>query len=97
MLFHAEIASRDPVEPFDIDDIARGLTEKMVRRHPHVFAGEVAETPEQVLVLWNAAKAAEEFSLLAAAKKYDQQLRDAAQCIADDLDAAGAPHDFNEE
>jgi XTP/dITP diphosphohydrolase len=31
----------------------------MVRRHPHVFAGETAETPEQVLVLWNAAKAAE--------------------------------------
>ncbi len=59
VLFHAEIASRDPVEPFDIDDVARGLTEKMVRRHPHVFAGEVAETPEQVLVLWNAAKAVE--------------------------------------
>ena len=59
VLFHAEIASRDPDDPFDIDDVARGLTEKMVRRHPHVFAGEVAETPEQVLVLWNAAKAAE--------------------------------------
>jgi XTP/dITP diphosphohydrolase len=59
VLFHAEIASRDPDDPFDIDDVARGLTEKMVRRHPHVFAGEVAETPEQVLVFWNAAKAAE--------------------------------------
>ena len=59
VLFHAEIASRDAEEPFDIDDVARALTEKMVRRHPHVFAGEVAETPEQVLVLWNAAKAAE--------------------------------------
>lgn len=59
VLFHAEIASRDAEDPFDIDDVARGLTAKMVRRHPHVFAGEVAETPEQVLVLWNAAKAAE--------------------------------------
>ena len=59
VLFHAEIASLDPDDPFDIDDVARGLTDKMVRRHPHVFAGEVAETPEQVLVLWNAAKAAE--------------------------------------
>lgn len=59
VLFHAEIASRDADDPFDIDDVARGLTEKMVRRHPHVFAGETAETPEQVLVLWNAAKAAE--------------------------------------
>ena len=59
VLFHAEIASRDEDDPFDIDDVARGLTGKMVRRHPHVFAGETAETPEQVLVLWNAAKARE--------------------------------------
>jgi XTP/dITP diphosphohydrolase len=59
VLFHAEIASRDEDAPFDIDDVARGLTEKMVRRHPHVFAGAVARTPEEVLVHWNAAKAAE--------------------------------------
>lgn len=62
VLFHAEIASRDPDAPFDIDDVARGLTEKMVRRHPHVFAGEVARTPEEVLIHWNAAKAAEKRS-----------------------------------
>ena len=59
VLLHAEIASRDAEDPFDIDDVARGLTEKMVRRHPHVFAGAVANTPEEVLVHWNAAKAAE--------------------------------------
>jgi XTP/dITP diphosphohydrolase len=59
VLFHAEIASRDAESPFDIDDVARGLTEKMVRRHPHVFAGAVANTPEEVLVHWNAAKALE--------------------------------------
>ena len=59
VLFHAEIASRDPDDPFDIDDVARGLTEKMVRRHPHVFGDAVATTPEEVLVHWNAAKAAE--------------------------------------
>ncbi len=59
VLFHAEIASRDPDEPFDIDDVARGLSEKMVRRHPHVFGDAVANTPEEVLVHWNAAKALE--------------------------------------
>ena len=59
VLFHAAIAAQDPEDPFDIDDVARTLTEKMVRRHPHVFADEVAETPEQVLIHWNAAKAAE--------------------------------------
>lgn len=59
VLFHAAIAAQDPDDPFDIDDVAATLTEKMVRRHPHVFAGEVASTPEEVLVHWNAAKAAE--------------------------------------
>ncbi len=59
VLFHAEIASRAETDAFDIDDVARGLTEKMVRRHPHVFAGKAARTPDEVLVLWNAAKAAE--------------------------------------
>ncbi|MGC5222876.1 MazG family protein [Micromonospora sp. DT81.3] len=59
VLFHAEIASRDEIEPFDIQDVAAGLTEKMVRRHPHVFGDAAARTPEEVLVHWNAAKAAE--------------------------------------
>ncbi|GAA3928826.1 MazG nucleotide pyrophosphohydrolase domain-containing protein [Microbacterium soli] len=59
VLFHSAVAAQDPDDPFDIDDVARGLAEKMVRRHPHVFAGAVATTPEEVLVHWNAAKAAE--------------------------------------
>ncbi|MGF6821758.1 XTP/dITP diphosphohydrolase [Microbacterium sp. ZKA21] len=59
VLFHSAIAAQDPDDPFDIDDVARTLTEKMVRRHPHVFANAVATTPEEVLVHWNAAKAAE--------------------------------------
>jgi XTP/dITP diphosphohydrolase len=59
VLFHAEIASRDAEAPFDIGDVAADLTRKMVRRHPHVFAGEIADTPERVLELWSAAKAAE--------------------------------------
>ncbi|MFI8631605.1 MazG family protein [Microbacterium sp. NPDC077663] len=59
VLFHAEIASRDEADPFDIDDVAAALAEKMVRRHPHVFGDAVATTPEEVLVHWNAAKAAE--------------------------------------
>jgi XTP/dITP diphosphohydrolase len=59
VLFHAAIASQDPDDPFDIDDVAATLNEKMVRRHPHVFGDEVASTPEEVLVHWNAAKAAE--------------------------------------
>lgn len=59
VLFHSAIAAQDPDDAFDVDDVAAGLAEKMIRRHPHVFGGETAETPEQVLVHWNAAKAAE--------------------------------------
>lgn len=59
VLFHSAIAAQDAEEPFDIDDVARGLNEKMVRRHPHVFADAIARTPDEVLVHWNAAKAAE--------------------------------------
>ncbi len=59
VLFHSAIAAQDPEHPFDIDDVARGLNEKMVRRHPHVFGDAVARTPDEVLVHWNAAKAAE--------------------------------------
>ena len=59
VLFHSAVAAQDADDPFDIDDVARGLTEKMVRRHPHVFADAVATTPEEVLVHWNAAKALE--------------------------------------
>jgi XTP/dITP diphosphohydrolase len=41
VLFHARIASeRDPADGgFDIEDVAAGLVDKLVRRHPHVFAG----------------------------------------------------------
>lgn len=59
VLFHAAIAAEHADAPFDIDDVARTLTEKMRRRHPHVFGDAVARTPEEVLVHWNAAKAAE--------------------------------------
>ncbi len=59
VLFHAAVAAEDLDDPFTIDDVAAALTEKMTRRHPHVFGDEVAQTPEEVLVHWNAAKAAE--------------------------------------
>lgn len=62
VLFHAAVAAEDPDDPFTIDDVAAGLVEKMVRRHPHVFADAVATTPEEVLVHWNAAKAAEKLT-----------------------------------
>ena len=41
VLFHARIAAERPPAAggFDIDDVAAGLVDKLIRRHPHVFAG----------------------------------------------------------
>jgi XTP/dITP diphosphohydrolase len=59
VVFHARIAAERGSEGFDIDDVARGIAEKLVYRHPHVFAGlEVADAAE-VDRNWEALKAAE--------------------------------------
>lgn len=59
VVFHAEIASRDTDAPFDFDDVADAVTRKMVHRHPHVFGDDSAPTSEDVVRVWNAAKAEE--------------------------------------
>lgn len=59
VVFHARIAEDDPQEPFSVDDVAATITEKLIRRHPHVFGDAHAETPEDVEVLWRRSKAAE--------------------------------------
>ena len=57
--FHARVAEDDPSEPFDIDTVAGLLVDKLVRRHPHVFADGDATTPEEVEASWERIKAAE--------------------------------------
>ena len=37
--FHARIAEEDPNDPFSIQDVAQAIADKLIRRHPHVFAG----------------------------------------------------------
>ena len=55
--FHSAIAAE--AGRFDIEDVARGLMEKLVRRNPHVF-GDVHETdPERINATWEAVKADE--------------------------------------
>ena len=44
---------------FDIADVAQGIADKLIRRHPHVFGDSQATTPEEVNVNWEAIKAAE--------------------------------------
>ena len=56
-VFHAEIASE--TGRFDLDDIAAAISEKLIRRHPHVFGDATADDPDAVLSQWNEIKAAE--------------------------------------
>ena len=56
-VFHAQMAS-DGGE-FDIDEVAEVTVEKLIRRHPHVFADVEADTPDQVYANWERIKAEE--------------------------------------
>jgi MazG family protein len=58
VVFHAQI-SEDAGE-FDIDAIARAITEKLIRRHPHVFGEAQVGSAREVLRNWEAIKRDEE-------------------------------------
>jgi XTP/dITP diphosphohydrolase len=57
IVFHARIAGDRG--SFGIDDIARGIAEKLIRRHPHVFAEGDASTAAEVEANWEELKAVE--------------------------------------
>ena len=60
VVFHAQMAAEQGL--FDFDDVARGINEKMLRRHPHVFAGaSVADADEQTR-RWEELKKAEKLA-----------------------------------
>lgn len=64
-VFQARVCESDPDDPFDIDEVADRLVDKLITRHPHVFAtdgqapvdgGDAPESPEAVLALWERMK-----------------------------------------
>ena len=57
VVFHAEMAQQEGT--FDLDDVAAGITSKLIRRHPHVFGDAVADRSSEVLVNWERIKADE--------------------------------------
>lgn len=57
VVLHAQIASEE--KHFDLSSISRRISEKLIRRHPHVFADVVAEDTATVLRNWDAIKAEE--------------------------------------
>jgi MazG family protein len=57
VIFHAQLAQE--AGKFDLEEVAREVNEKLVRRHPHVFGEGRLETSEQVLTQWEEIKAGE--------------------------------------
>jgi len=57
--FHSRIAEENTDQPFDIEDVARTVADKLVRRHPHVFGDSKVENSAEVLANWEVQKAAE--------------------------------------
>jgi XTP/dITP diphosphohydrolase len=56
VIFHAEIAS-EQTSGFTVDDIARGIADKLISRHPYVFA--TAEVPSDLHFTWEQRKVVE--------------------------------------
>lgn len=59
IVFHARIAEEHPTDPWSVDDVAAGITDKLVRRHPHVFGDATADTAAEVEANWEQLKTAE--------------------------------------
>jgi nucleoside triphosphate diphosphatase len=60
VVFHARMAEEQRV--FDFSDVVQAITEKLLRRHPHVFGNERSPTPQAVEGLWERIKAQEEIA-----------------------------------
>jgi XTP/dITP diphosphohydrolase len=58
VVLHSRMAQDAPA-PWSIDDLAGDAVDKMVRRNPHVFAGESVTGMDEILANWNRIKAAE--------------------------------------
>jgi ATP diphosphatase len=57
VVFHARMAEEQ--HAFDFGDVVQAITEKLIRRHPHVFGDARSDTPQAVEGLWEKIKAEE--------------------------------------
>ena len=74
VVLHARIAGED--NRFDLNAVADAISDKLIRRHPHVFAGGEASDSEAVRRSWEAIKAAERGDQTPSASPLSDQLAD---------------------
>jgi tetrapyrrole methylase family protein/MazG family protein len=107
VIFHAQVAAE--LGEFTVRDVLAAVTDKLIRRHPHVFGDGRAETAAEVLANWERLKQAErggvrEASALAGVPKTlpallrAQRLQDKAARVGFDWgETAAALHKVEEE
>lgn len=54
VVFHSQIAEENG--EFDVKDVINGITNKMIKRHTHVFGEDICETSDDVLLNWEKIK-----------------------------------------
>ena len=57
--FHARVAEDHKSAPFDIEDVAKSIADKLERRHPHVFGDTSVKNSAEVVENWEKQKAKE--------------------------------------
>lgn len=57
VVFHAQMAVERG--DFAFDDVCNAISDKLVRRHPHIFSDGPARTPEEIKAMWDEIKAEE--------------------------------------
>lgn len=57
VVFHAQLAAERG--DFTFEDVARGINDKLIRRHPHVFGDGRADNSAEVIEVWEKVKAGE--------------------------------------
>lgn len=57
VVFQSQIAREEG--EFTLIEVINGINKKLIRRHPHVFSDKVADTPDQVKLMWNEIKRGE--------------------------------------
>ena len=96
VLFHARIAEEDG--RFSIEDVLEAETEKLIRRHPHVFGDRQAGDADEVLQSWEEIKQAEreeeDDEPASALDGVPQQLPALLQALRIQEKAAGVGFDF---
>jgi ATP diphosphatase len=94
VVFHARMAQEQGA--FDFGDVVDGITEKLIRRHPHVFGAAAgngpAHTPRAVEGLWEEIKAQERQEKQEKLAKADQERKSVASAAPAETGAlAGVP------